>query len=159
MRFMNNIKIKDIIIVILAIALAFSVYCIIKENEAIADGIKSSRQGLRNEINGFADKYEKSWNKMNNGEKKEALENFQSEALPHIATSRWLGRKSVFYKKYEEDVLYMFIEDIGATANKKLDTAFLKVKEIHKIIKDNDDWDGLEDISKSQKSIKKVLEE
>ena len=86
---MNNIKIKDIIIVILAIALAFSVYCIIKENEAIADGIKSSRQGLRNEINGFADKYEKSWNKMNNGEKKEALENFQSEALPHIATSRW----------------------------------------------------------------------
>lgn len=55
--------------------------------------------------------------------------------------------------------MYMFIEDIGATANKKLDTAFLKVKEIHKIIKDNDDWDGLEDISKSQKSIKKVLEE
>ena len=38
---MNNIKIKDIIIVILAIALAFSVYCIIKENEAIADGIKA----------------------------------------------------------------------------------------------------------------------
>lgn len=156
---MNNIKIKDIIIVILAIALAFSVYCIIKENEAIADGIKSSRQGLRNEINGFADKYEKSWNKMNNGEKKEALENFQSEVLPHIATSRWLGRKSVFYKKYEEDVLYMFIEDIGATSNKKLDTSFLKVKEILKIIKDNDDWNRLEDISKSQKSIKKVLEE
>ena len=70
-----------------------------------------------------------------------------------------VGRKSVFYKKYEEDVLYMFIEDIGATSNKKLDTSFLKVKEILKIIKDNDDWNGLEDISKSQKSIKKVLEE